>query len=359
MLFESFVFSGIVLKNRFVRSATYERLADEDGHVTDALIELYERLAMGGSALIITGNALVHPSGRSLEKMLSIHSDIYINGLRELTGRVHEIGGVIAIQLVHGGRQCPLVLLGGAEPIAPSSVYDPSSGITPKEMTDAEIWQIIDAFGEAGGRAKEAGFDAVQIHGAHGFLISSFLSPHTNKREDYWGGDEERRFHFLEEVYRSIRKAVGREYPIFIKINCDDLIPDGLTYEESLRIAKRLEALGISAIEISGGMRESYIKTIRPDILKEEDEAYFKEAGRLFKSSLSVPIILTGGMRSKKVMEDVLKNKEADLIGLSRPLIREPDLPNLMREGKERADCISCNKCTKFDEIDYVKCAII
>jgi len=361
MLFEPFTLSNLRLKNRIVRSATYEKRADEDGFVTESYIKFYEDLARGGSGLIITGFTLVHPGGRAVKKMASLHSEMYVEGMRRLTERVHEAGGVIAVQLVHGGRQSPPLLLGGALPAAPSPVPDPSSGVTPREMTDPEIWEIIDAFGEAARRARDSGFDAVQIHGAHGYLISSFLSPHTNRRDDYWGGDEVRRFHFLEEVYKAVRKSVGSEYPVLIKLNGDDLLPQaGLHPEESLRIARRLERLGIDAMEISGGMRESPIRTIRPNILKPGDEAYFREIGGLFKKHLKVPVILTGGMRSRKIMEDVLRKKQADLIGLSRPLIREPDFPRFMLEtGKERADCISCNKCTNYLEIDKVECVAL
>lgn len=241
--------------------------------------------------------------------------------------------------------------------MAPSAVIDTSTGVTPREMTGEEIWQIIDAFGDAARRARDAEFDAVQIHGAHGYLVSSFLSPHTNTRDDYWGGDEERRFHFLEEVYESIRENAGDSFPVLIKLNGDDLLPGGLHPEDSLRIALRLQALGIDGIEISGGMRESPIKTIRPKILKPAEEAYFRETGGLFKKHLQVPVILTGGMRSRAVMEDVLRKKEADLIGMSRPLIREPGLPGkMLQTGKEKGDCISCNRCMNFLRIDRVKC---
>jgi 2,4-dienoyl-CoA reductase-like NADH-dependent reductase (Old Yellow Enzyme family) len=356
MLFEPFSFAGFTLKNRIVRSATYEKRADEDGFVTDSLIELYETLARGGSGLIITGNALVHHTGRCLPQMLSIHSDIYIPGLRKLTEAVHRLDSLIIAQLNHGGRQCPPLLLGGQKPLAPSEVHDPATRATPKAMTNTEIWDIIDAFGEAARRAQLSGFDAVQIHAAHGYLISSFLSPHTNRRDDYWGGDEERRFHFIEEVYKAVREAVGEHYPVFIKINCDDLLPGGITLEESVKAVSRLQAMGLDAVEISGGMRESQVKTIRPDILAPEDEAYFRNAGKLFRQTLGIPVILTGGMRSKTVMEDVLAKGQADLIGMSRPLIREPALPALLKEGKEKADCISCNKCIRFSRLSYVRC---
>jgi 2,4-dienoyl-CoA reductase-like NADH-dependent reductase (Old Yellow Enzyme family) len=324
--------------------------------VTDSLIELYEALTAGGCAMSITGNALVHPSGRSLPRMLCAHSDIYVPGLKRLAAKVHRLGGLIALQLNHGGRQCPPLLLGGHPAVAPSEVYEPSMKATPRAMTDAEIWEVVDAFGEAAGRAWTAGFDAVQIHAAHGFLISSFLSPYTNRRDDYWGGDEVRRFHFLEEVYKAVRKSAGPGCPVLIKLNGDDLLPGGLTPEESGRVARRLEDLGIDAVEISGGMKESPLKTARPDILRPEDEAYFRDIGRLFKETLRVPVILTGGMRSRAVMEEVLRSGEADLIGMSRPLIREPGLPRLLMDEDEKAGCVSCNKCMQHSGLPSVRC---
>jgi 2,4-dienoyl-CoA reductase-like NADH-dependent reductase (Old Yellow Enzyme family) len=356
MLFEPFSFSKIELKNRIVRSATYEKRADVDGFVTDPLIALYEELAKGGVGLIITGNALVHVTGRSVPQMLCIHNDFYIDRLRLLTDAVHRLGGMVIIQLVHGGRQCFPALLGGGQPIAPSEVHDPSIKVTPRAMTNEEIWEIIEAFGDAARRAMYAGFDGVQIHGAHGYLVSEFLSPHTNRRDDYWGGDEERRFHFLEEVCKAIKKEVEGNYPVMIKLNADDFIEGGLRPEESVRIAKRLEDLGISAIEVSGGMYESGIRTARMNILTPEQEAYFRNASRLFKKEVGIPVILVGGLRSKALAEDILRNGDADLVSISRPLIREPDLPNKFMEGKEKADCISCNGCMRFNKLDVVKC---
>ncbi len=357
MLFEPFSFSGLNMRNRIVRSATYEKRADDDGFVTDSLVEFYEELARGGAGLIITGNTLVHHSGRTIEQMLCLHSDIYIPGMKILTSVIHGLNGLIAVQLTHGGRQCFPALLGGNLPIAPSEVYDPSIKVTPKAMADEEIWEMIDAFANAAKRARLAGFDAVQLHGAHGYLISEFLSPHTNRRDDYWGGDEERRFHFIEEVYRAVRKEAGKDYPLLIKMNADDMLENGLKPDEAIRIAVRLEELGINAIEISGGMYESGNRTAMPNILSEDKEAYCRKAGRLFKENLGIPVMLVGGMRSRTVMEDILSKKEADLISIARPLIREPDLPNKLREGKEKADCISCNGCMSFQKLDMVKCA--
>jgi 2,4-dienoyl-CoA reductase-like NADH-dependent reductase (Old Yellow Enzyme family) len=356
LLFEPFTLAGLTLRNRLVRSATFEKRADEDGRATDAILRLYEELAEGGVGLIITGSALVHPSGRALRRMLSIHSNIFIDGLARLAEGVHRKGGLVAVQLGHGGRQCPPLMLGGAEPLAPSAVYDPSTKATPRAMTDREIWDMVDAFGEAAWRARAAGFDAVQVHGAHGYLVSSFLSPHTNRRDDYWGGDEQRRFHFVEEVFTAVRSAVGREFPVLIKLNADDLLPGGLKPPESVRIALGLEAMGLDAVEVSGGMRESKVTALREGIKSPHEEAYFRKESRLFKENLSIPVILTGGMRTRAVMEDVLAKGEADLIGMSRPLIREPRLPAEMAASGKDADCISCNKCTRFSRISEVKC---
>jgi 2,4-dienoyl-CoA reductase-like NADH-dependent reductase (Old Yellow Enzyme family) len=359
-VFSPFSFSGLALKNRIVRAATYEKMADDDGFVTDEIVGLYEGLARGGSGLIITGNALVHPSGRAQPRMLCLHSDIYIPGLKRLAGAVHAIGGLIAIQLNHGGRQSTPFLLGGRSPLAPSEVYNPTTEAMPRAMTDAEVWEMVDAFGAAAERAEAAGFDAIEIHAAHGFLISSFLSPHTNLRDDYWGGDEERRFHFIEEIFLSGRRA---GIPIIVKINSEDFLPEGLTVEESLRVTRRLEALGLDAVEVSGGMRESPLKPARQGISAPEDEAYFRGASRLFKKTLGVPVILTGGMRSKAVMEDVITGGDADLIGMSRPLIRQPDLPNRLKagpnrlnEGSEKAECLSCNRCMHWHKLPHVRC---
>lgn len=357
-IFTPFEIKTIKMTNRIVRSATYEKMADEDGFVTEQLINLYVTLAKGGVGLIITGNALVHVSGRNAPKMLCIHNDFYIDGLRKLTNAVHEVGGKIVIQLNHGGRQCASLFLGGAQPVAPSEVYEPVYKVMPRQLTQEEIWEIIDSFGKAARRAKEAGFDGVQIHGAHGYLVNQFLSPYTNRRDDYWGGDEERRFHFLEEVYQSIRDNVGYDWPVMIKLNACDFVEGGLTLEESLRIAKKLENFGIDAIEISGGIVESKPeeRPVRMKINTPQKEAYFREFSREFKKALKVPIMLVGGIRSRSVAEEILQKQEADLISLSRPLIREPDLPKKWMQGKETSDCISCNGCMRFMKLEYVKC---
>jgi 2,4-dienoyl-CoA reductase-like NADH-dependent reductase (Old Yellow Enzyme family) len=355
-LFEPISICGLELKNRTVRSATYEKLADEDGFVTDELIARYTDLAKGGAGLIITGSALVHVSGRNVPQIMSIHNDNYIGGLKRLADAVHDHGGTVVMQITHGGRQCFPSMLGGNEPIAPSAVYDPSTKITPREMTDGEIWEMVDAFADAAWRVFNAGFDGVQLHAAHGYLISEFLSPHTNRRTDYWGGSEEMRFHFISEILDAIRREVGSSLPVLVKMNGSDLVHGGLKPDESLRIAKRLQALGVCALEVSGGMLESGNMIIRPHIDSIEKEAYFIKEAALFKKELGIPVITVGGIRSRSVAEAILQRGDADLISMSRPLLCEPDLPNLFLAGKERADCSSCNNCLRFFKLDKVRC---
>ncbi|MDX9714671.1 MAG: NADH:flavin oxidoreductase [Dissulfurispiraceae bacterium] len=356
MPFSPFRLKNLTLKNRIVRSATFEKRADIDGFATDYLASLYKDLAKGGAGLIISGSALVHISGRILPQMICIHNDHYTEKLKKVTEAVHRYPSKIFIQLVHGGRQSHPKMLGREAPLAPSAVHDPSTNITPQEMTIEQIWEIIESFANSARRAMESGFDGIQLHGAHGYLISSFLSPHTNQRDDYWGGDEVRRFHFIEEVYKAIRDETGEQYPLTIKINSSDFINGGLEIQESVRIARQLQILGFDAVEVSGGMYEAGKKTVRTAINTTEQEAYFRSASAEFKKELYIPVILSGGIRSLSVMDDILGSSHADLVALSRPLIREPDLPNQMMAGKQKADCISCNGCMRFSKLDIVRC---
>lgn len=356
MIAEPISIGNLKLKNRIVRTATYEKMADEDGFVTDQLIGLYEEIAGGGSGLIITGSALVHLSGYLYPKQICIHTDNYVKGLKALTEAVHSKGVPIFIQLSHGGRLCSTLLLGDSSPLAPSSFFDPVLNWAPKELTNQEIWELVYAFATSARRARDAGFDGIQIQAANGYLLSSFLSPYTNKRQDYWGGDEERRFHFLEEVYRAIRAELGHNLPIIIKLNGDDLVAGGLRLAEATRFAQRLEYMGVDALEISGGLYGFLTAPKDGDVPPMEQEAYFKEHSRAIKSKVSIPVILTGGIRSSSVAQRLIEEGYADLVGLSRPLIREPDLPSKLLAGKQRADCISCNGCVDFEHLDYVTC---
>jgi 2,4-dienoyl-CoA reductase-like NADH-dependent reductase (Old Yellow Enzyme family) len=220
-------------------------------------------------------------------------------------------------------------------------------------MTDSEVWAIADAFAEAAWRARAAGFDALELHAAHGGLLAAFLSPYLNRREDYWGGDEERRSHFLEEVCRAVREAVGRSFPVLVKLNAREDVEGGMDPVSCARVAAGLAHMGIDGVEISGGFTEHVPP---PDISSPEGEAPFREGARLVKKEAAVPVILTGGLRSLAVMEDVLAAGDADLLGLGRPLLRQPDLPRLLAGGAAGADCLSCNRCTRLHKLRHVRC---
>ncbi|MCX7766034.1 MAG: NADH:flavin oxidoreductase [Candidatus Sumerlaeia bacterium] len=362
MLFQPIDVGGITLKNRFMRSATHEWLATEDGFVTEKMLDFYQTLAQGGVGLIIPGYAYVDPGGKSSVRQNAIYEDKFIPGYQALVKIVHQYGAKIALQIVHGGRQSKPELIGMQTPIAPSAVYDKSSGITPRAMSSSEITHIQEQFVSAITRAKKAGFDAVQLHIAHGFLLSEFISPYTNQRTDIYGGSTENRCRFIIEIIQKAKREVGNDFPIFAKLNSTDGIRGGLTEEESARVAKLLAIAGVALIEVSGGMAEAGAIAARKNILTVEQEAYFLPAARLIKqalkeSALSTRVALVGGLRSLSIMHQIIENGEADLISLSRPLIREPDLILKFQRGeKDRADCISCNGCYSPDGI---RCVLI
>jgi 2,4-dienoyl-CoA reductase-like NADH-dependent reductase (Old Yellow Enzyme family) len=344
MLFTSASIGTLTLPNRLVRSATAERMADLEGRVKPGLIDLYRQLARGGVGLIITGHAYVHPSGQAHPEMMGIHSDTMLPGLSSLAAAVHREGGRVVVQINHGGMQCSRETV--SETIAPSAVDAAFLKRPAREMTRAEIDLVIQAYGDAARRAREAGFDGVQIHGAHGYLIGQFLSPFVNRRQDEWGGDLEGRTRFLRAVCGAVREQVGQDYPVFIKLGMVDGMEGGLTPQESVRVVAALEKMGLDGVEVSGGIGGGRNLNTRPGIDARADEAYFRPLARRARPVTGLPILLVGGLRSRTVMEDVLASGDADFISICRPLICEPDLPQRMEAGlQERAACISGNRC--------------
>jgi 2,4-dienoyl-CoA reductase-like NADH-dependent reductase (Old Yellow Enzyme family) len=346
-LFSPIQIGNLELDNRLVRSATAERLATEPiGRATPALAALLGGLARGGVGLIISGHAYVSPNGKAHPEMLSAHCDEMIPGLKTLADTVHENGGRIALQINHGGRQCDEVCTPQA--VAPSPVPT-SSGRLPREMTPADIADAVDAFGQAARRAQLAGFDAIQLHGAHGYLIGQFLSSHTNRRRDAWGGNFERRLRFLAAVCEAVRGEVGPDYPVFIKLGMMDnlqRVPDGLHADDGARIVSRLADLGLNAVEVSGGYAGDSDFNSRLAVGSREPEAYFRSLAQRARAATRLPVILVGGLRSRAVMDEVLAAGDADMISLCRPLVREPDLPNRLRRGEATAAaCISGGRC--------------
>ncbi len=371
-LFDPGTIGTMTLRNRLIKSATFESMSTPDGKCTEELRGYHRRLAAGGVGLTIVAYGVVHPTGFGFPQMTSLDQDEVIPGFKKLTEQVHEEGGKVAMQLNHAGRSTTVDFI-GEKPIGPSAVPDKFLRTRPRAMTEEEIEMLIDAFAAAAVRCQKAGFDAVQIHCAHGYLISQFLSPVSNQRDDKWGGSLENRQRFALEVVRRVRSVVGEDYPVFVKLNSEDYLEGGFTLEESIDTCQRLEEAGVDAIELSGGFIESIFFICRGDIpidlvgrgmstakriatqtmaeamkdlVRLENEAYFLPAAREAAQAVDIPIISVGGMRSLAVMEDIIQNEPVEFISLARPLIREPDLPNKFKRGEsEEATCVSCNRC--------------
>jgi 2,4-dienoyl-CoA reductase-like NADH-dependent reductase (Old Yellow Enzyme family) len=344
-MFDKTQINGMQLKNRFIRSATWEGMAEEDGACTRKLIGLMTRLAAGGVGMIVTGHAYIQKIGQAGPWQLGVYDDQFIPGLRLMTDSVHHKGGAIVAQLAHAGMFADPRLI-GQSPLAPSDISGFSS-TTAKEMTPLEIKAVIKAFGAASVRAKEAGFDGIQLHSAHGYLLNQFLSPLFNKRKDKYGGALQNRVRLLLDIVREIRFRIGASFPVLVKMNSQDYLEGGLSLEDSLEASVMLQNEGIDALELSGGTGASgKLRPVRMDIDSEEDEAYFKDAAKRFKERLQIPLILVGGIRSFHVAERIIKEETADYIAMSRPFIREPDLINRWQSGDYmKARCISDNKC--------------
>ena len=355
ILFEKQRLGRLEIRNRLVRSATYYGLADERGCVGDASVELMRTLAEGAVGLIVTGFAYVARSGQVFPDMNGIDSDEQIPGYRRVTRAVHDLGGRLVMQIAHGGVASAAVARRGEPRLAVSAGNASSdSENPPREMTGEEIEAIIEAFGRAARRVEEAGFDGVQIHGAHGYLVTQFLSPRSNRRRDRWGGSLENRMRFAVEVVRAIRRQVDPDFPVMIKLGCRDYLDEGegMTLEEGARIAAALEREGVCFIEVSHGMpgrafrKRSHGKEKAPI-----REAYLLPDARVVRGSTSLPLSVVGGMRSLPVMEEAIESGAVDCVSLCRPLIREPDLVKRWQSGDTRpAECLSCGACMKTNE---------
>jgi len=344
-LFTETSINGLTLKNRFIRAATWEGLATQDGSVTPRLVDMLVDLARGGVGLITSSHAYVAPEGQGTPWQLGIHSDELVPQLKELTSAIHGQDCKIILQLAHAGEFAEPELTG-----EPAWSLSGSSGLIDgrlKVVTPSDIAHLITSYAEAAQRAKNAGFDGIQLHAAHGYFLSQFLSPAFNHRTDGYGGDIRNRTRIHCEILRAIREAVDSHYPVCIKMNCADFIKNGLTPEDSLRAAKTFEAAGFDAIELSGGIiRTGKLSPSRPGITSQDKEAYFRDYARTFKAALHIPVSIVGGIKSFETASRVIKEGVADYISMSRCLIREPDLINRWQNGDLRsATCKSDNLC--------------
>ena len=384
LLFSPIRIGAIEVSGRLVKAATVEGCCTDDGFVTDELLEYYEQIAGGGTRLLITGATCFDLYSRMGPRQLNADHDNKIPGLRRLTDAVHRHDSKIFMQIYHTGRQAMPHLAGRKDAVAPSPVLDPALGVKPRAMTPIEILETIQGFSDAAVRAKEAGFDGVQIHAAHGYLISAFLTPHTNRRTDAYGGSFENRIRFLVEVYRAIRQEVGQDYPIIMKLNGSDDLPfrKGLMTENLVEVAQRMEDEGMDAVEISAGHYESgwtfershwrkYFSTITtvgvgknlpwhrrgavrlgaPFLdwglrrISAYSEGFNLKYSKQFKQALTIPVICVGGFIRQEEMERAVVSGECDMVSVARALIADPFLYRHMQENVKGPQCDFCNLC--------------
>ena len=348
-LFDPIQINSLTIRNRFVRSATHDRMAEPDGRISEGELKLYEDLAAGGAGLIITAHSYVsHPLGRASIPQNAIFDDNYVEGYKRLAEVVHRHGAKLIIQLAHAGRQTMPDLIEGRMPVAPSDLFDDKGQQVARALTKDEIQELLGDYQAAALRAKRAGADGVQIHMAHGYLLAQFLSPYTNHRTDEYGGSRENRTALLAEAAYRVKSAVGRQFPVLAKLNTTDGVaaPVQLTLEDAVYAARVIAEHGIDAIETSGGtIKETRAVMSKPGIATPDQEACFADAAAAVKAAVKVPVILVGCLRSASVMESILDKGIADMVSLSRPFVREPDLVNKIAAGQAKVTCVSCNAC--------------
>jgi 2,4-dienoyl-CoA reductase-like NADH-dependent reductase (Old Yellow Enzyme family) len=392
VLFSEAKIGSLDLANRLIRTASHEGLADSRGRPTQEQFAFYKGFIEGGIGLVITGYAGISQAGKSaLYHMTMIDSDDLIPSHRKLVERVHAIGGKIVLQIAHCGRQTWSSQT-GRPLLGPSAIACGFYRERPVEMTSEDIATVIDEFALASRRAREAGYDGVQIHGAHGYLLSTFLSQHSNKRMDQWGGSRENRFRIVGQTLQKVREIVGKGYPVLIKLNTYERAARGIKAKDCIDYSKMVADTGCcDAIEFSSGTNEGgftmargefptdaifsfmrpycnyhvllklFMKTFVVPFVKLKHppfhEGYNLETAARAKEKISLPIITVGGMRSKTLMENAVLSNQTDFVSMARPLILEPDLPNKFRTGEsDTALCDNCNQCVVAADTRPIQC---
>lgn len=349
-LFEKVNINKMELKNRFIRSAVWMKGATDDGHLTEFINKTYNELAKGGVGLILTGYAYISDDEQPNPNMLGIYDDSFIEEYKEFTKMIHDSGSKVALQIAYGGSQSHHPEADHMNILAPSAIENRVTKLMPKEATKEDIKKIIKKFGQAAKRAKKSGFDAVQIHGAHGYFLSSFLTPYYNSRKDEYNGDIHSRARIIYEIYEEIRKQVGSDYPVMIKLNFNDFMDnkEGLVFEDALEIFKRLDEMGMDAFEVSATNESSGngLMPARTKIFTPEKQSYFRKATAKIAEEVKAPVILMGGNRNMDLMEDILNSSNIKFFSLGRPLLAEPDLINKWKNNRNyKPKCVSCNQC--------------
>jgi 2,4-dienoyl-CoA reductase-like NADH-dependent reductase (Old Yellow Enzyme family) len=370
-LFSQGRIAHLSVKNRLIRAATYEGGMTEDGRVTPEILNIYRNLADGGVGIIITGHMAVRREGKGHDRQICIYDNSHIAEIGQIAEVVHSSGTEckIVAQLSYAGRQV-FHDNNVAECVGPSDVPSPILRKRAKVLAAGDIQKIINCYSDAIVRVKKAGYDGAQLHGAHGYLLSSFLSPYTNRRDDQYGGSIEKRVAILREIIGKARENVDN-FPIFIKMNCTDHIEGGIDIETFPEVAKEVEALGFDAIEVSGGMWDCLSRTeeelgffplpipeARTRINSLDKQSYFVRGAEGL--NLDIPVIVVGGHRNVESLEEIIGRGKIGFFSLSRPLISEPDLPNRWLEGRgsEKADCVSCSSCLLEVKSKPLKCVL-
>ena len=325
--------NGTTIKNRFFKSAMSEGMGTKNFQPKKNIATLYKRWAEGGTGLIITGNIMVDPKGTAEPGNIVFDKNSNMEILKDWAKQGQQHGAKVMVQLNHPGKQVPKTI--AKETVAPSTI-PLGNGLnklfsTPRALTTSEVEELVQKFVTSAKVAKEAGFSGVQIHAAHGYLISQFLSPHDNRRTDKYGGSLENRMRFLKEIYLGMREELGKDFPIGIKINSTDFKEDGLTEEDSLKTIIELANLGLDFVEISGGTYE------RPAMMgatsKSTNQVFFAEYSKKLKQKIDIPVVVTGGIRSINAMNILLNDNTTDFIGIARPLTIDPNIPNKIKQG--------------------------
>jgi 2,4-dienoyl-CoA reductase-like NADH-dependent reductase (Old Yellow Enzyme family)/thioredoxin reductase len=346
-LFSPIRIGGMEVKNRFVVPAMGTNLANHDGTVSERLIDYWTARAAGGWGLLIVEVTAIDPLGKAGPIQLGLWDDGFIEGFRKLTATAHQHGAKIAVQLHHAGRQTFSMAI-GAQPVAPSPVPCPICRDLPRELSADEVYALINQFGQAAERAREAGFDAVEIHGAHGYLVAQFMSGYANKRVDEFGGGFDNLMRFPVEIVKNIRRRVGDDFPVIFRISAEERVPGGRTLNESVMAARVLEEAGVDALNISVGVYASSQYIQAPPALP---PGHLLPAAAELKKSVSIPLITVGRINHPLLAEDAIATGKTDLLAWGRQSLADPELPQKVAEGrlKDAAPCIACTQgCIEY-----------
>lgn len=348
------------LKNRLVMPPMVRNYADEKGRVTKRYVDHIASIAKGGVGMMVLEASFIDQTGRGFKNQLGLQDDRAIPGLKKLVAAAHRYGAAIGPQIYHAGRQT-LKETTGRQPVAPSAIPDPLEQQMPHALTVPEIRAIVNEYGEAARRAKAAGCDFVEIHGAHGYLVNQFLSPFSNKRTDEYGGTQDKRNRFMLEVYVAVRGAVGPKFPVTIRLSADEMVDGGLGLEEMVEVCKTIESAGVDAISVTAGVYGSYAKGYMIAPMAMEDGLLLKYA-KAVKRAVKIPVIAVGKLRSPQLCGKAIKQKTADFVAIGRMLLADPEWPNKVKAGKLDAinPCVACNQgCIQrlFSGLD-VQCTV-